>query len=474
MNVGTQPGTMTSEEKLAWLHQMEIFKSVPEHDLERLAEFPSRVYPAGARILSMGQVIDELLVALTGEVRLYRSRGEQSELTYFRSSTPGMIGDNGLLSGVPIPIHIEAMREVNAIVVDRESFWRILADSPALRAVVLLSSNASAIARDGINLRAEKLASLGTLTAGLMHELNNPGAAAGRAAAQLRENLNRMHAIAREFSEEDHTPQQMRCIWEMQEMALSKKRVTVLNSLDQSDAEEELLGWMDSHHITDGWRLAPTFAASGVTEHDLDCLEAEFNNASLSEPLAWMEAMVSSMQMVDTIEESINRVSALVGAVKIYTHEGQGAAEVVDINRSVFSTVVILTHKMRERNIELRKDFGEGIPGVPSTGSSLNQVWTNLIDNAIDAAGEHGTVQIRTWHEDGEIFVSIADDGDGIPIEEQARIFDPFFTTKPSGVGTGLGLGIAYQIVSEYSGEIHFISGPEGTEFVVHLPVSRK
>jgi len=458
------------DEKLSKIRSMEVFTGVSDAELSRLAEFPYRRYPVGSAILREGDYSHELVIAVSGSVRVYRSNGDKTELTHVRTSTPSLVGDVGLLSGLICPVTIEATDEVHAVVVDEESFWQIMTDCRAIRKAILRSTAARATMREGMNLRAEKLASLGTLTAGLMHELNNPGAAAGRAAAQLRENLNRMHAIAGNFAEKGHTKEQGRCIWEMQEMALSKKRVAYMNTLDQSDAEERLSQWMEDNHVKEGWRMAPTLAISGVTEEDLECLKAQFGSSNMSEPLAWMEAMVSSMQMVDTIEESVGRVSALVGAVKTYTHEGQGQSEVVDINRSVFSTVVIMKHKIRERNISLTKEFGDEIPGINSAGSSLNQVWTNLLDNAIDAAGEGGMVGVKTWHEEGEIFVSIRDNGSGIPVEKQARIFDPFFTTKPSGVGTGLGLGIAHQIVTEYGGELHFSTGTDGTEFVVHLP----
>jgi signal transduction histidine kinase len=461
---------MDHDEKFSKIRSMEILAEVPDAELSRLAEFPYRRYPVGSALIHEGDYSHELILALSGSVRVYRSNGDKTELTHLRTSAPSVVGEVGLLSGLVCPVTIEAIENVQTVIVDEESFWKIMAECRGIRKALLRSSAQRAILRQGLNLRAEKLASLGTLTAGLMHELNNPGAAAGRAASQLRENLNRMHSLARNFAEKEHTQEQGRCIWEMQEMALSKKRVAYMSTLDQSDAEERLSQWMEDNGVKEGWRMAPTLAVSGVTEADLECLKSQFGASNMSDPLAWMEAMVSSMQMVDTIEESVGRVSALVGAVKTYTHEGQGKSEVVDINRSVFSTVVIMKHKIRERNIALTKEFGDDIPGINSASSSLNQVWTNLLDNAIDAAGEGGQVRVKTWHEEGEIFVSIRDNGSGIPIEKQARIFDPFFTTKPSGVGTGLGLGIAHQIVTEYGGELRFATGSDGTEFVVHLP----
>ncbi|MBS1814524.1 MAG: cyclic nucleotide-binding domain-containing protein [Acidobacteria bacterium] len=450
---------------------MELFADVPEEELKRVLSFPEQEFEEGEILLHEGDIADRLLVVLTGKFRLFRSGNTTvGELTEFHAASPTVIGEVGLLTEFRTPFNVEVARRTRAIVVPKEDFWSLMANCPALRSTLLRSSMTRFQMRQGMNLREEKLASLGTLTAGLMHELNNPGAAAGRAAAQLRANINRMHELAQCLSKEEHTPEQGRCFWEMQERVLRRKKATYQSSLDQADAEERLAEWMESNGVREAWRLAPTFAASGITASELECLKAEFHGEGMSDPLAWMEAMVGSMQMVETIEESVRRVSDLVGAVKTYTHEGQGQKHTVDVNASIHATLVILKHKLMERGTFLSKIFASNLPEIPARKASLNQVWTNLLDNAIDAAGEGGKVQVKTWQQDGEVFVSFCDDGPGIPREKQERIFDPFFTTKPAGVGTGLGLGIAFQIVKEYGGELRFSSQPGQTEFVVHLP----
>jgi signal transduction histidine kinase len=192
------------------------------------------------------------------------------------------------------------------------------------------------------------------------------------------------------------------------------------------------------------------------------------------------------MQLVGTIEESIGRVSDLVKAVKSYAYEGKGQKQSVDINESIHATLVILAHKMREKEIALEKDFAADMKPLQSECSGLNQIWTNLLDNAIDAVGPKGHIRIRTWEEETAadakragskarhyLCISIADDGGGIPLESQAHIFDPFYTTKAVGVGTGLGLGIVYRIVEQYGGTITFSSVPGNTEFRVRLPRER-
>lgn len=456
------------------VRELEIFASVPDEELRRIAAFPSKTFEEGEILIHEGEIATQLYVVLAGSFRIFRSgNAHVGELTQLHTAAAGVVGDVGLLTEQPTPFNIEVSRRTHAIVVPKADFWSLMACCPILRSAILKSSATRIQMRAGMNLREEKLASLGTLTAGLMHELNNPGAAAGRAAAQLRANINRMHELAQCLSEEEHTPEQGKCFWEMQERVLRRKKATYQSSLDQSDAEEHLADWMEANGVREAWRLAPTFAASGITENELECLKAQFHNDNISDPLAWMEAMVGSMQMVETIEESVRRVSDLVGAVKTYTHEGQGQKHTVDINSSIHATLVILKHKLMERGTYLSKILASDLPEIPSQKASLNQVWTNLLDNAIDAAGEGGKVQVKTWQTDGEIFVSISDNGPGIPREKQEKIFDPFYTTKPAGVGSGLGLGIAFQIVREYGGELRFSSQPGQTEFVVHLPGKR-
>jgi signal transduction histidine kinase len=225
--------------------------------------------------------------------------------------------------------------------------------------------------------------------------------------------------------------------------------------------------------------------AIGITSGDLECARAEFPGPVFSDALSWLEALVSSMQLVGTIEESIGRVSDLVKAVKSYAYEGKGQKQSVDVNESIHATLVILAHKMRQKEIVLEKNFAPGLPVLQCECSGLNQIWTNLLDNAIDAVGPKGHIRIRTWEEDGPgsakgdgvarhyLCVTIADDGPGIPPESQSHIFDAFYTTKAVGVGTGLGLGIVQRIVDQYGGTVTFASEPGNTEFRVRLPRER-
>jgi signal transduction histidine kinase len=311
------------------------------------------------------------------------------------------------------------------------------------------------------------------MAAGLMHELNNPGAAARRAASQMRENLSRLQQISLRFcSHEVMTAGQADCMRGLQEQALLPRKPTAMSSLEQADAEDELASWLESHGIENAWKVAATLSAIGFNEHTLECAQHEFPGNTLSDPLNWMEALISSVQLVGTIEESVSRVTDLVSAVKKYAYEDKPQRHQLDVHDSIQSTLVILGHKFRQKELVVQKLFSPGLPPISTCGVGLSQVWTNLLDNAIDASPQKGTVSVRTWVENDRICIAIADEGPGIPEENRKLIFEPFFTTKPTGQGTGLGLDIVRHIVlDKFGGEINLDSNPGKTEFTIKLPV---
>jgi signal transduction histidine kinase len=391
------------------------------------------------------------------------------------------LGELPLLSNVPNTVSVQTVTPSLLLQLDEQQFWDLMTSCTGVRKAVLGNMAYRFQKFQSVMVQQEKMAALGTLAAGLMHELNNPGTAAVRAAAQLRENLLRMHRLTAKFSKQHMSDEQKSCMFELQEYALAKGKPLNMNSLEQSDAEEALAEWLEGAAVEDAWKLAPTLVSIGLTAEELNCARHEFPGAFFSDALSWLEALVSSMYLVTTIEESIGRISGLVKAVKSYAYEGKGQKQTLDVNESIHATLVILAHKMREKQITVEKEFGANLPALISECSGLNQVWTNLLDNAIDAVGkDHGRIRIRTWAEeiaqDGGpkkvVCVAIEDNGAGIPLESQAHIFDPFYTTKPVGVGTGLGLGIVQRIVEQYRGTITFSSEPGRTEFRVRLPIA--
>jgi signal transduction histidine kinase len=462
---------------LASLRTVPILADVPESELHCLADAHEVHLETGDFGARQGEMDRSFWILLSGELSIDQVMPDGREMHIGKLPAGTAIGELPLLSNSPTSVNVRATQPSELLRFDEQQFWNIVASCPEIRKAILGNMAYRLQKYQSTIVQQEKMATLGTLAAGLMHELNNPGAAAVRAAAQLRENLLRMHKLTAKFSKAHLNDDQKQCMFELQDFALAKQRPLQMNSLEQSDAEEALAEWMESADIEDAWKLAPTLVAIGLTSGDLECARSEFPGPFFSDALNWLEALVSSMALVATIEESIGRVSSLVKAVKSYAYEGKGQKQAVDINDSIHATLVILAHKLREKQITLQKDFATGLPALQTECSGLNQIWTNILDNAIDAVPQGGHIRIRTFAEESAshqfLCITIADDGPGIPLESQPLVFDAFYTTKPVGVGTGLGLGIVQRIVEQYRGTITFSSEPGNTEFRIRLPLER-
>ena len=484
MNEVTQGGLtrQTGDDIIARLRTVPILEALSEDELHCMVDGTELRVQPGEYIAKQGDQPKYFWILLSGEIRISQSQPDGREHLLATMAAGTAFGELPLLANVPNAGNVIASQESELLRFDEQKFWVLMTVCPGVRRAVLGNMAIRFQKYQSVVAQQEKMASLGTLAAGLMHELNNPGSAAIRAASQLRENLLRMHQLTAKFAKSRLTDDQKGCMFELQKYALSKEKPAPMNSLDQSDAEEELATWMEAAEVEDAWRLAPTLVSMGMTSKDLQCARDVFPGPAFSDALSWLEALVSSLQLVGTIEESVGRVSDLVKAVKSYAYEGKGKKQTININESIHATLVILAHKMREKQLTLEKDFGADLPTLQSECSGLNQVWTNLLDNAIDAVEQNGRIRIRTWAEevtgkDGQrrayLCVTIGDNGPGIPAEIQAHIFDPFYTTKAPGVGTGLGLGIVQRIVEQYNGTVNFSSQPGNTEFHVRLPQSR-
>jgi signal transduction histidine kinase len=463
---------------LALLHNVPILTSLSEEDLHCLDDIEQIHAERGDLLAKQGETAQFFFVILTGSIRIFFHKPDGAEVTAVSLPAGSAYGELPLLAGIQNPTSVEAEQATHLLRFTEEEFWELMTSCPMVRKAILGNMAFRLQRLQNHTLQQEKMAALGTLAAGLMHELNNPGAAARRASSQLRENLIQLHELAAKFTYLDLSHSQKQCLMDLQTQAISVKQPLQLNSLEQSDAEESLAEWMESAHVSNAWKLAPTLVSVGVSQQDLDCAHTAFTAEVFSDALNWLDALVSSMQLVTTIEESIGRVSTLVAAVKSYAYEGKGQRQTTNVNESLYATLVILGHKIREKQLVLEKKLDMSLPPLESFSTGLNQVWTNILDNAIDALPQQGHLRLKTWsehHATGhlELCISIEDDGPGIPLEVQPHIFDPFYTTKPVGVGTGLGLGIAHRIVEQYGGTIRFTSGPGSTIFLVRLPAKQ-
>jgi signal transduction histidine kinase len=370
------------------------------------------------------------------------------------------------------PFRIMAAQDSLLIRFSEQAFWSMLACCPSVRAVVLADMAQRLKAYQIEALHREKLVSLGTLAAGLMHELHNPGSAAKRAASQLRENLLRLQQLSFRNSDKPKTLPQLECMRTMLEQTMAGCHAPALSSVDQADAEEAMAAWLRSAGVENAFSIAPALVEIGFKPEDLACARKAFDARGFSDALNWLEALVSSVSLVCAIEESITRVSDLVMAVKKFAYDDRSPGREVDVHDSLQSTLTILGHKLRMKNITVEKRFAASPSIICTRGASLSQVWTNLIDNAVDASPDDAHLEISTWSEPGLLGVSIEDHGVGIPPEVLPHIFEAFFTTKPQGSGTGLGLEIVHRIVTQkFGGVIAVESKPGSTRFIVRLPI---
>ncbi len=466
--------TLSQQELSLLIRKVPILSRLKPEDLSCLGTVELVEAPAGTVLYRQGQTGVCFCMVLEGEVRAvrYEINGVETPLSVFRDGDT--FGEAPLLLGVEKSgVHCETAAPTRVLRVDAEGFWRLMATCPTVRQGVLATAMERVHTFQATTLHQEKLISLGTLAAGLMHELNNPGAAAKRSAALLRESLGRLQDISMRFCRSPLTADQAVCLRDMQAEVLAHDKAKPTSSLEEADAEEELANWLESIGVANSWKLAPTLVAAGWRRGDIECAQEAFPAETLQDALNWLEALISAMQQLGTIEESLSRLTELVIAVKKYAYEDKSGEHVVDVHESIQSTLIILGHKFRHKQLAIEKDFVADLPKLKTRGTGLSQVWTNLLDNATDAAPQGSKVRIRTWVENGQVCVGIADEGAGIAPELRDQIFQPFFTTKPAGVGTGLGLEIAKRIVTaQFKGTIGFTSEPGRTEFVVKLPAT--
>ncbi|MCS3781429.1 ATP-binding protein [Tsukamurella ocularis] len=320
----------------------------------------------------------------------------------------------------------------------------------------------------------ERLLALGSLSAGLTHELNNPAGAATRAAAELRTRVGGMrHKLAGIASGKLDRARLVDLVKFQEEAVEAVAGAPDLGPLEASDREDELMDWLDDHDISDGHVLAPVFVAAGLQTDFLDRVAGSLDDVqTLSGALRWLYYTVETELLMNEITDSTNRISTLLQAAKQYSQMDRAPFQVLDVRELLDSTVVMLSRKLGEGDVTVVREYDPDLPDIQGYGAELNQVWTNLIDNAVQAMDGNGTLTLRAHRKDESVVVEVADTGSGIPADVVPRIFEPFFTTKDVGQGTGLGLDISWRIVvNKHQGDLSVRSVPGNTVFIVELPI---
>lgn len=451
------------------LLKVPVFADLPD---DQIAWFLSQSedvrLAAGEIYVRQGDPADWMFVILEGQLQW---RGEFGGETVVLSGKPGDV--TGVLPFSRMKQFVvtgRAVTEGRLLRFPTSQFPELIQKMPELtkRLVGLLSDRIRETTR--IEQQRDRLASLGKLSAGLAHELNNPASAAKRAAGQLRTLLKKIKDASHELGKRDLTPDQKSEIDKM-EASFTQDDVVPPDALTISDLEDQIDSLFRSHGQADLWMLAAALAKRSIRPEVLESLFENLGPDTARAALVRIAASVEVANLVHEIESSTSRISDLVGAIKEYTYMDQAAIQNVDVVKSLETTLTILNHKLKQ-GVSVQRDYQKVPLLVNSFGSELNQVWTNIIDNAIDAMHGKGELRVRTYRDDGCVVIEIGDNGPGIPSDVKPHIFEPFFTTKRVGEGTGLGLDTVQRIVKKHRGTIQVTSKPGDTCFQIWLPVA--
>jgi signal transduction histidine kinase len=462
---------MTDNDLVDRLTKHPILGAAPRAELEWLAAHGTlRRMEAGDQLSTKGNPVAAMYVMFSGRFALYMDRGAgpQKFLEWSGGEVTGALPYSRLAVA---PGNAFAMEAGEVFFVPKEWFPELTRECPEMTAILVHRMLDRARDFTSTELQNEKMISLGRLSAGLAHELNNPSAAIERSASLLSRRLDDVEEAARALAGCVLTGEQFDAVDAVRNACALAPERGVRSPLEHAEHEEAIADWLSDHGVkTDS---SEALADSGVTIEALERLAGSVQGTALEAAVQWASAACSVRRLTSEIQDAATRIAGLVLAVKGFTHMDQATiAEPVDLAQSLSNTVAVLKSKARAKSVVVSIELEPDLPRVRGFAGELNQIWGNLIDNALDAVPQSGRVEILAGRRDGRIVVSVADNGSGIPAEIRDRIFEPFFTTKPTGLGTGLGLDIVRRLVQHNDGQIEVESEPGRTKFRVSLPIA--
>jgi len=456
------------------LRRVPLFAELDEDDLAWLAGSCEVTELApGEVVAAEGDQGDALFVITAGELEVVK-RSRSADIPLARLGPGEIVGEMAVLEGSPRNATIRAVAPSRVIRIARDVVLELVRTRPAAALSIIRTVTGRLRSTEALLREREKLAALGTLSAGLAHELNNPAAAVQRSSGLLRDALDRWAEATHDLGGVVSDAGRAAVVGDLgvRIAALAASGASG-DPLEVGDRADDLERRLAGRGIADAAQLAATLAAGGWAPADLDPVEEAFAGPAFGVVLAWIASGSEVHALVDEVGTGARRISEIVKAVKDYSYMDQAPVQQVDVAAGLDTTLVILRPKLRA-GIEVVRDYDPGLPMIEAFGSELNQVWTNILDNAIDALGGHGRIRIHAFARDRELVVEICDDGPGMPPEVRERIFEPFYTTKPPGSGTGLGLHISHNVVARHGGRMAVRSRPGETCFEVALPIERR
>lgn len=442
-------------------------------DRSELKEFKD-----GDLVLKLGDPMDHMVIILEGEMEYYRDMNGR-QVYYFSFKNDSMSG--GISGMLPYSRMKTAhgygysVGKSRFLFLHKKHFHDLEKLNPDLiqRLIGYMTERARFFATT--QLQHEKVSALGKLSAGIAHELNNPAAAISRISSELSKRLNQNYILTEKlltYNIRAEHLQNIRQFVETLDIGVTENKST---ALERMEIEDNLNNWLERKGISTNYQVCETFAEAEITDKDLDKIMPNVNNEAFLQILIWLENLLSSKRILKDLEEASSRISNLVGAVKSHVQmDRTNELHPTNIHTDIENTLTLLGYKLRDKNIRINKRYAENMPEIPAYIGELNQVWTNLIDNAVYALDKNGELTIETSFNERNVNVKIIDNGSGIPQEIQSRIFDPFFTTKKVGEGTGIGLDLVNRIIKHHEGDIKVNSKPGMTEFNICIPIEHQ